>query len=200
MSDYVLATANVGKIAEMQSILSSLNINVKTREDLDITIEVAETGTTFFENASLKAKAICMASGLPAIADDSGLVVTSLGGEPGLYSSSFGGEELTNEERCIFLLKKMENMEHRVAKFVCTIVCCFPSGDIITATGECPGSITKYPKGRGGFGYDPVFLPEGMNVTMAELTPDEKNKISHRGIALRNFKNKLSEYCEEMSI
>jgi len=200
MSDYVLATANVGKIAEMQSILSSLNINVKTREDLDITIEVAETGTTFFENASLKAKAICMASGLPAIADDSGLVVESLGGEPGLYSSTFGGVELTNEERYNFLLKKMENMEHRAAKFVCTIVCCFPSGDIITATGECPGSIAKHPKGRGGFGYDPVFLPAGMNITMAELTPDEKNKISHRGIALRNFKNKLSEYCEEMSI
>jgi len=200
MNDYVLATANTGKVAEMQKILSDLNINVLTRDDLGITIDVEETGTTFYDNALLKAKAICLASCLPAIADDSGLVVPSLGGEPGLYSSSYGGNELTNEQRYNFLLSKMENMEHRAAKFVCTIVCVFPSKDIITATGECHGFITHTPKGTGGFGYDPVFLPDKMTKTMAELSTDEKNAISHRGIALRNFIIKLNEYLAGKSV
>jgi len=194
---YALATANPGKIKEMQKILSGLDIEVVTRENLGIEIEIEETGTTFLENAKIKAAAICKASGLPSIADDSGLIVDALGGRPGVYSSSFGGEKLTAEERCDYLLKKMESFkstEQRSARFACTIVCAFPDGDIISAAGECEGSIAFKPSGSGGFGYDPVFIPEGNNKTMAELLFEEKNKISHRGKALGNFSELLKSY------
>jgi len=184
---YVLATANSGKITEMQKLLSDLNISIITRDDLGIKDEIEETGSTFFENAKIKADAICRISGLPSIADDSGLVVESLGGNPGVYSSSYGGDKLSAAERCLYLLKNMENMEQRNAKFVSVIVCVYPDGKLIEAIGECKGRITYKPEGTGGFGYDPVFKPEGLSKTMAELTTDEKNIISHRGIALRNF-------------
>ena len=184
---YVLATANQGKIKELGKILSQLDIEYFTRKDLDINIEVDESGFTFLENSTLKADAIAAASGMPAIADDSGLIVDSLGGEPGLFSSSYGGEELTDSGRCMYLLGKMENIEQRRARFVCTIVCSYPDGKHITATGECHGEITTKPRGSDGFGFDPVFLPEGKDRTMAELTIDEKNEISHRGKAMREF-------------
>jgi len=189
-SKYVLATANPGKIKEMRDLLSSFGIEVVTRDDLDIQIDVEETGTTFLENAILKAEAICLASGLPSIADDSGLVVEALDGRPGVYSSSFGGEGLTAEQRCRFLLDSMKNMEQRDAKFVCTIVCVFPDGKMLTSTGECSGTILTEIRGSNGFGYDPVFsvfLPNGYTKTMAELSIEEKNTISHRGKALNNF-------------
>ena len=191
---YVLATANPGKIKELGIILSELGIEFLTRKDLGINIEVDETGSTFLENATLKADAIATASGMPAIADDSGLIVDALGGEPGLFSSSYGGEELTDSRRCLYLLDNMENMEHRRAKFVCTIVCSFPDGKHITATGECHGEILTEPRGSDGFGFDPVFLPDGKDRTMAELTTDEKNEISHRGLALREFSGLLKEH------
>jgi len=191
---YALATANPGKISEMRMILSNLGINILTRKDLGINMEIEETGTTFFENAKLKADVICLASGLPSIADDSGLLVDALNGRPGVYASSFGGEDLTAEERCRYLLKQMENSEQRRAKFVCTIVCVFPDGKLLTAEGECRGQITTELSGSGGFGYDPVFLPDGKDKTMAELTAEEKNEISHRGKALRSFKEILGSY------
>jgi len=194
---YALATANPGKVNEMRSILSGLGVDVVTRDDLGIGFDIEETGTTFSENATLKAKAVCLASGIPSIADDSGLVVEVLNGEPGVYSSSFGGNELSAQERCRYLLSKMKsfpNMEQRQAKFVCNIVCIFPNGDLLQATGECKGSITIEPAGINGFGYDPVFLPDGKVKTMAELTSDEKNAISHRGGALRDFIKKLEFY------
>jgi XTP/dITP diphosphohydrolase len=191
---YVLATANPGKIKEMHTILSGLNIDIVTRDDLGIDISVEETGTTFFENAKLKADAICAISGMPSISDDSGLIVDALGGEPGVYSSSYGGEDLTFDERCLYLLKKMEKLEQRTAKFVCSIVCVFPDGYYLTAYGECCGIITTKPYGSGGFGYDPVFKPDKHDRTMAQLSPAEKNEISHRGIALRNFYQQLKTY------
>jgi len=197
MSKFALATANNGKINEMRSILSELNISVLTRAELGINIDIEETGTTFSENATLKAKAICIASCLPAIADDSGLIVESLDGKPGLYSSSYGGENLSCKERCEFLLSEMKKMEHRAAKFVCTIICVFPSGDILSATGECHGKIAWHIQGSGGFGYDPVFIPEGMSKTIAQLSPEEKNAISHRGVALREFAKVLKAYYTE---
>jgi len=200
MISFVLATANSGKITEMRKLLSGLDIKILTRDDVGISFDVEETGTTFLENAAIKAQAISVASSLPAIADDSGLVVDSLNGEPGLYSSSYGGVKLTNHERCIYLLSKMKNMEHRTAKFVCTIVCAFPSGDILSATGQCNGTILTKPQGTCGFGYDPVFRPEGMEKSMAELTVKEKNNISHRGIALREFMKILKDYCTEKSL
>jgi XTP/dITP diphosphohydrolase len=193
-STYVLATANPGKIKEMREILSKLDIEVVSREDLGIDAEIEETGTSFEENSQIKAVAICKIAGIPAIADDSGLVVDALGGEPGVYSSSYGGEALTADERCDYLLKKMDNTEQRKAKFVCTIVCAFPNGDILTTIGECCGVITTEPVGTGGFGYDPVFLPDNFKKTMAELTTDEKNKISHRGVALRKLSDLLISY------
>jgi len=191
MMTFVLATANPGKIREMQEILHDFGIEVTTREDLGIDIDIEETGETFLENATLKAKAICEASGLPAIADDSGLVVDALGGAPGVYSSTFGGVGLDPTARCEHLLEKMRGMEQRGAKFVCTIVCIFPDGRVISAEGECRGAIAHMPRGAGGFGYDPVFLINGTDRTMAELTPEEKNKISHRGVALGRFLDKL---------
>ena len=184
---FALGTANPGKVREMCDILCGLGFEVATRDELGIDIDIEETGSTFLENATLKAEAICKASGLPAIADDSGLCIDALGGAPGVYSSSFGGEGLSELERCGFLLNKMANMEHRGAKFVSTIVCVFPDGKVLSAEGECRGEILKVPRGHGGFGYDPVFIAEGMDKAMAELTPEMKNAISHRGKALAKF-------------
>ena len=188
---FVLATANPGKIKEMRDILASLNIDIVTRQELGIDIDLEETGTTFFDNATIKATAICRVTGLPAIADDSGLSVEALGGAPGVYSSSYGGEGLNDIDRCRFLLRKMISMEQRNAKFVCFIVCVFPDGRIISAEGECSGEITDFPRGNRGFGYDPVFRVESIGKTMAEMTMEEKNGISHRSIALRAFSQKL---------
>ena len=190
---FVLATANQGKIREMQEILSEFDIEIVTRKDLGIEIDVEETGTTLRENALIKAKAICALSGLPAIADDSGLFVEALNGGPGVYSSTYGGEELDALQRCSYLLIKMQNAEQRSAKFVCTIVCAFPDGTALTAEGECTGEIITKPRGSSGFGYDPVFLVNGSNRTMAELTPEDKNRVSHRGKALRAFTRMLRD-------
>ena len=190
---FVLASANPGKIREMREILTELGLEVTTREELGIDIDVEETGATFFENALLKAEAICAASGLPAIADDSGIMADALGGAPGVYSSSYGGERLSDSERCDFLLEKLENREQRGAKYVCSIICKFPDGEVLAAEGECRGEITTSPRGPGGFGYDPVFMIQGTGKTMAELSKEEKNAVSHRGKALREFAHILKE-------
>jgi len=184
---FVLATSNPGKIREMKEVFSELDIEFTTRKDLGVELEIEETGSTFKENALLKAKAICKVSGMPAIADDSGFMVDALNGEPGVYSSSFGGEGLSDKQRCEFLLEKLLDVRQRGAKFVCTIVCVFPDGEVIVSEGECLGEITGRPRGGGGFGYDPVFLADGFDKTMAELSPEEKNRVSHRGKALRGF-------------
>ena len=190
---FVLATANKGKIREMREILQNLGIEVVSQSELGLNLSVEETGATFMENALLKAEAVCKASGLPAIADDSGLVVDALGGEPGVYSSSYGGEELNDSERCEHLLNNMKKMEHRGAKFVCTILCVFPDGEVVSAQGECRGEILQSARGGGGFGYDPVFLVEGTHKTMAELSSEEKNAVSHRGAALREFAKRIKD-------
>ena len=190
---YVLATANPGKVKEMREILTKIGINVLTRSDLGIDIKVQETGTTFEENALLKAKAICEATNLPAIADDSGLCIDALGGAPGLYSSSFGGDELSDKERCDYLLNLLKNVKQRTAKFVSTIACAFPDGKTVLARGECNGKIATEPHGENGFGYDPVFYAGGSDVTLAQIPADEKNAISHRGKALREFSRLLTE-------
>jgi len=190
---FVLATANPGKVSEMREILSDVGFDVVSRDDIGIKIEVEESGHTFFENAMLKAQAICHASGLPAIADDSGLVVSALSGQPGVYSSSYGGAKLSDSERCAYLLKNMKDMEQRDAKFVCNIICFFPDGDYISSEGECLGEIISEQRGDNGFGYDPIFKVSGTDKTMAELTSDDKNKISHRGKALNKFVLSLRE-------
>ena len=191
---FVLASHNPGKIREMSAILSAYGVEVVSPRELGITVDVEETGTTFAENAMLKAKAICAASGLPAIADDSGLCVDALNGGPGVYSARYGGEGLDDPGRYRLLLNNLRGMSSRAAHFACAVACAFPNGDELTAEGRCDGAIAFAPMGEGGFGYDPVFLVPEKRKTFAQMTAEEKAEISHRGRALEKFVEKLETY------
>lgn len=190
----VLASKNQKKLAEMNRILTRLGVEVCSEAEAGVDLEVEETGTTFEENSLLKARAVMEASGLPAIADDSGLCVDCLNGAPGVYSARYGGEELTDEGRYRMLLENMRGQMTRTAKFVSVITCCFPNGDVLTARGECQGTIAYAPMGEGGFGYDPVFFAPELKKTFAQLSQEEKNAISHRGTALKLFREQLERY------
>lgn len=194
---FVLASHNQGKLAEMQRILGQLGVEVVLQSELGLALEPEETGTTFTENARIKAEAVMQASGLPAIADDSGLCVDALNGAPGMYSARYGGEGLDDTGRYRLLLENMKGQMPRTAKFVSVITCCFPNGDVLTARGECPGTIAFAPQGEGGFGYDPVFFVPPLKKTFAQLTAEEKNAISHRGKALEVFQVKLEAYLKK---
>jgi XTP/dITP diphosphohydrolase len=191
---FVLATHNPGKLREMGAILETLGIEVVSPADLGITVDVEETGTTFAENAELKARAICAAAGIPAIADDSGLCVDALNGGPGVYSARYGGEGLDDRGRYMLLLSSMRGQTTRAAHFCCAIACVFPNGDLIGAEGRCDGTIAFAPMGTEGFGYDPVFFVPDKAKTFAQLSPEEKAEISHRGKALKDFAEKLATY------
>ena len=188
--ELIVATHNPDKVREFERILAPLSVSVRTAE----LSEVEETGATFEENALLKARAACRETGLPAVADDSGLAVGALDGAPGVYSARYAGPGATNAQRIEKLLRALRDvpMEKRGAKFVCAICCAFPNGDVIAARGECEGSVAFAPRGEGGFGYDPVFLVGGKS--FGELSAGEKDRISHRGRALRAFAEKLKEY------
>ena len=190
----VLASKNPHKLEEMREILSQLGIEVVLESDVGVDVEVEETGTTFEENAFLKARAVMQASGLPAIADDSGLCVDALKGAPGVYSARYGGEGLDDVGRYRLLLENMRGQLDRRCRFVSAICCCFPSGEKVEARGECPGTLAYAPKGTGGFGYDPIFFLPELKKTFSELTAQEKNAVSHRGNALRKFKIELENY------
>ena len=190
----VLASRNRKKLAELQTILAELGIEVMLQSEAGVDIEVEETGTTFEENAVLKAEAVRDATGLIAISDDSGLMVEALNGEPGVYSARYGGPGLKDSDRWKLLLKKMEGESNRACKFVSVVCCAFPNGERILARGECPGVLAREARGEGGFGYDPVFFLPERGKTMAELTEGEKNQISHRGNALRTFQKELENY------
>ena len=192
----VLASKNEKKLREMNEILSGMGVEVCSQADAGVDVDVEETGTTFEENSLLKARAVMEASGLPAIADDSGLCVDCLNGAPGVYSARYGGEGLDDAARYRLLLENMRGQMTRTAKFVSVITCCFPNGDVLSARGECPGTIAYAPMGEGGFGYDPVFFLPKLKKTFAQLSPEEKNAISHRGLALRAFQAKLEEYLK----
>lgn len=192
----VLASKNPKKMKEMNEILSGMGVEVCLQSDVGIDIDVEETGATFEENSLLKAKAVMEASGLPAIADDSGLCVDALNGAPGVYSARYGGEGLDDTGRYKLLLANMPRGAARTAKFVSVITCCFPGGEVLTARGECPGTIAFAPMGEGGFGYDPVFFLPKLKKTFAQLAPEEKNAVSHRGRALEAFQAKLEEYLK----
>ncbi|QUO38287.1 XTP/dITP diphosphatase [Dysosmobacter sp. Marseille-Q4140] len=194
---FILATHNPGKLREMSDILSHLGVEVVSPADMGITVEVEETGTTFAENAMLKAKAICAASGLPAIADDSGLCVDALNGGPGVYSARYGGEGLDDRGRYMLLLNSLRGQTTRAAHSACAIACAFPDGKTLTAEGRCDGAIAFAPLGEGGFGYDPVFLVPEKGKTFGQLTAEEKSAISHRGRALRDFSAKLETYLKK---
>ncbi len=193
----VLASKNQKKLAEMNCILSQLGIEVCSEAEAGVDVEVEETGTTFEENSLLKAKAVMEASGLPAIADDSGLCVDALNGAPGVYSARYGGEGLDDEGRYRLLLENMRGQSPRTAHFVSVITCAFPDGTVLTARGECDGTIAFAPMGEGGFGYDPVFFLPERKKTFAQLSPEEKNAISHRGKALEQFEQILRNYLSQ---
>lgn len=197
MMKLVLASKNPKKLKEMQEILAHLGVEVCLQADVGVDVDVEETGTTFAENAQLKAVAVMKASGLPAIADDSGLCVDVLNGAPGVYSARYGGEGLDDAGRYKLLLENMRGMMDRRCGFVSAICCAFPNGDVLTARGECRGTLAYAPKGENGFGYDPIFFIPEKKKTFAELTAEEKHEISHRGKALREFKEKLEYYLSK---
>ena len=192
----ILASNNAKKLRELKQILSDMDVELLSQSEAGCDFEVEETGQTFEENAYLKAKAVSDATHEISIADDSGLMVEALNGEPGVYSARYapGGHDVSDTVKCEYLLSKLTGAENRRAKFRTSICCIFPNGDILRTTGECHGSILKELHGTGGFGYDPVFMPDGFDKSMAELGTEVKNTISHRANALREFKKELRKY------
>ncbi len=186
--DLLIATNNRGKLAELSELLSDTPFRLLSLSDVGIDFEVPETGSTFEENASIKVETYAGMSGLLTLADDSGLEVEALGGEPGVYSSRYAGEGATDAQRIALLLENLENIPdgRRQARFRCAIALAPTGGPVGLFNGECLGTITRTPRGDNGFGYDPVFLLDGTDRTMAELSRDEKGRISHRSRALRN--------------
>lgn len=192
----VLATNNEGKVREFRALLGDAPVELMSvRTLLGCTLDVEETGTTFEENAILKARAVCRATGRIALADDSGLEVDALGGRPGVRSARYAGERATDRENNALLLSELGGTPHRRARFRCVLAVCVP-GDarVHTVAGSCEGTIARGPTGNGGFGYDPLFLPDGLcGRSMAELSPAEKNAISHRGRAAAAVLRVLAE-------
>ena len=194
----VLATSNKGKVREIQAILEPYGIRVRTAAQMGFDEDIPETGTTFADNAQIKARAAAQALGLPALADDSGLVVKALGGRPGVYSARYAGPEADDAANNRKLLQELGDTppEQRGAAFVCVMACCKPAGGVLLAKGTLSGRIALAPAGSGGFGYDPVFeLPE-MGLTAAQLEPEQKNAVSHRARALANLAGRLPGFLE----
>lgn len=190
----VLASNNAHKLEELRAILSTLGMDVVPQKEMNIEIEPDENGKTFEENSYIKAKTIMDACGLPTIADDSGLMVEALHGEPGVYSARYGGDACVSDaDRLNYLLSKMDGEENRRAKFVSVITMLTPQGEKVVARGECPGVILHAPQGENGFGYDPVFYVPEAGCTFAQLSSEEKNRISHRARALAAFAQMIRE-------
>ena len=192
----VLASKNPHKLVEISKITEKFGFELVLQSELGVDIDVEETGTTFEENSFLKAVAVMKATGLPALADDSGIAVDALGGEPGVYSARYGFDEsLDDRGRLFLLLKNTENVpdDQRQAQFVCVITMVTPDGETIQARGEVHGMLTREPRGENGFGYDPIFYYPPLGMTTAELAPEIKNQISHRANALNVFYDKLKE-------
>jgi XTP/dITP diphosphohydrolase len=181
----LIATHNRGKLLEYQEILTDLPFELVTLDDVGITEDVEETGTTFYENALLKAQQYAMMSGLVTLSDDSGLEVDALQGEPGVYSKRYAGEGKSDADRNRYLLDKLQDVpaSQRSARFRCVIIVADAEGNIATTEGTCEGAIAFEPRGTNGFGYDPIFLVERTDMHLAELSSPEKNRISHRGRA-----------------
>ena len=195
----VVATKNQGKLKEIQSILSEMNIHVQTLNDYPSIPDVIEDGEIFEANARKKASVSLTATGELTLADDSGLVVDALDGKPGIHSARYAetqGDDQANNAKLLKALAHVPN-EKRQAAFVCSMVLLSPDGRQWRAEGRCEGVIAKEPRGSGGFGYDPLFFIPAMGKTMAELTGEEKNAISHRGKALRKMKSVLEELMKK---
>jgi XTP/dITP diphosphohydrolase len=186
----LLATGNAGKTAELRKLLSAIDIELVDLSAFPSVESVPETGTTFRENAEIKASEYAIATGMYAVADDSGLEVFALGGEPGVYSARYGGTGLDDHGRTEILLENMRDLKgnERAARFASAISFASPNGHILfTGEGHCPGSIVEKPVGNNGFGYDPVFVPVGYNGTFGELSGEIKHQISHRSRASHLF-------------
>ena len=192
----VLASKNPHKLVEISKITEKFGFELVLQSELGVDIDVEETGLSFEENSFLKAEAVMKATGLPALADDSGIAVDALNGEPGIYSARYGFDEsLDDWGRLQLLLKHTENVPdgQRQAKFVCVITMVTPEGKTIQARGEIHGELLRAPAGENGFGYDPIFYYPPAGMTTAQMAPEEKNKVSHRANALRVFYDKLKE-------
>jgi XTP/dITP diphosphohydrolase len=196
MTVLALASSNKGKLREIAALLEPLGLVVKTAAELGFTEEVEETGTTFAENARLKACAVARALGVAALADDSGLAVDALNGAPGVYSARYAGPGATDADRSAKLLAELVRVpaEQRGAAFICVMACCRPDGQAIFSEGRLQGRIAVEPRGENGFGYDPVLELPGRGVTVAMLSAEDKNAISHRGRALRDLAPRLRAF------
>lgn len=196
MTEVVIATRNRGKIREIQDILKYMNIDVRSLKDFPDIAETEEDGLTFYENALKKARRVCKLTDKLTIADDSGLEVEYLDGNPGIHSARYAGEHATDVLNIEKLLKKLQNVPYaqRKARFRCVIALCSPGGTCHSVEGECEGIIGFEPRGTYGFGYDPVFIVPEYNKTMAEIEPAIKNRISHRARALEKLKAILVEF------
>ena len=192
----VLASKNPHKLVEISKITEKFGFELVLQSQLGVDIDVEETGTTFEENSLLKARAVMEATGLPALADDSGIAVDALNGEPGIYSARYGFDEsLDDWGRLLLLLKNTEHVPdgQRQAQFVCVISFITPEGQVIQARGEIHGELLREARGENGFGYDPIFYYPPMGLSTAEMSPEDKNQVSHRANALRVFYDKLKE-------
>ncbi|MBQ6582289.1 MAG: RdgB/HAM1 family non-canonical purine NTP pyrophosphatase [Mogibacterium sp.] len=196
MEQVILASQNRDKIREMDAILAKFGMKAVPRDDAGLPdFEIEETGETLEENSYLKAKTILDLSGLPTIADDTGLLVDVLGGAPGVYAARWAGENCTYADNNRKMLRELAGVPaaQRTAKFVTVITMLFPDGTKIVARGECPGRIAEEFRGDAGFGYDPLFIPEGYECTFAEMGPEVKNRISHRAKALEKLEERIRE-------
>ena len=195
MHKLLIATNNPGKVQELHELLQGMDIELVTPSQIGLDLDVVEDGLTYAENATKKAVAFAKASNLISLADDSGLEVDALNGAPGLYSARYGstdGEKLSDADRRKYLLSKLQDQPRPwTARFHATIAIAIPNGDIHLAVGICEGEIIPTERGTGGFGYDPIFLLPELGKTMAELTMDEKNRLSHRAKAVMNAKGIL---------
>ena len=192
----VLASKNKHKLVEISQITEKFGMELVLQSELCVDIDVEETGTTFEENSLLKAEAVMKATGLPALADDSGIAVDALNGEPGIYSARYGFDDTLDDwGRLLLLLKNTEHVPdgQRQAQFVCVITLVTPEGQTIQARGEIHGELLREARGENGFGYDPIFFYPPFGKTTAELSPEEKNSVSHRGNALKLFYEKMKE-------
>jgi XTP/dITP diphosphohydrolase len=189
----VIATRNRGKTTEIRDLLNAFPLSIKNLDDFGPIPEVVEDGDSFDENAYKKASFAARILGYPTIADDSGLVVESLDGAPGVHSARWAGPDATDAQRCNKLLKQLENQINRKAAFECVISIAVPTGPALTYKGRCEGTIAHVPAGTNGFGYDPVFFYPPMHKTFAQLTVGEKSQVSHRGRALKEFRDEFAK-------
>lgn len=187
----VIASNNAHKVKEIKKILGNFFDDVLTMKDVDLNMEIEETGSTFYENSLIKAEAVTKATGFPSLADDSGLCVDCLNGAPGVYSARYAGEEHDDDKNIDKLLAEMKGETNRKARFVTVLTLLYPDGRKITVEGTTEGKIIEERKGTAGFGYDPVFYSTELNKTFGEATEEEKNSVSHRGNALRKLEEIL---------